>query len=132
MTRILHPRDLNASFAERFNARDLAGLLALYEPHAVHHDPRTQRCDVGRERIEASLRALLALEGRMTSTNHFCIIAGDIALLRADWSIADRQSRLVASGSSAEIARRQPDGAWLSLIDHPVGASQPRLPDGPG
>jgi hypothetical protein len=25
-------------------------------------------------------------------------------------------------GESAEVARRQPDGRWLYVVDHPMGA----------
>jgi len=127
MVKVMHPSDLNATFARLFNARDLAGLLALYEPEAAHLNAQTSDVDTGLPAIEAALRALLAMPGRMASTNNFCIVAGELALLRADWSIDDA-GRTLAAGSSAEIARRQGDGSWRTVIDHAIGASLPRPP----
>ncbi|TKT79032.1 hypothetical protein [Aquamicrobium sp. LC103] len=129
MVKVMHPRELNATFASLYNARDLEGMLSLYESGAAHQNAQTQATDVGLPAIEASLRALLDLSGRMISRNNFCIVSGDLALLRADWSISDTQGRPIAEGSSAEIARRQPDGSWRSVVDHAVGASQPRVAD---
>lgn len=129
MVKVMHPHDLNATFARLYNARDLEGMLLLYEGRAAHQNAQTQATDVGLPAIEASLRALLDLSGSMISRNNFCIVSGDLALLRADWSISDTQGRPIAEGSSAEIARRQPDGSWRSVIDHAVGASQPRVAD---
>lgn len=129
MTKVMQPRELNATFASLYNERDLEGMLSLYESGAAHQNAQTKETDVGLPAIEASLRALLNLSGKMISRNSFCIVSGDLALLRADWSIRDADNRLIAEGSSAEIARRQPDGSWRSVIDHAVGASIPRVAD---
>lgn len=59
----------------------------------------------------------------MVSLNNFCMETDGIALLRADWSLIGNDGEVVASGSSAEVVRRQPDGCWRYLIDHAVGAS---------
>ena len=130
MVKVMQPDELNATFADLYNARDLDGLLSLYESHAAHHNAATSDTDIGLPAIEASLRALLDLDGAMTSRNNFCIVADDLALLRADWKIVDAQGGEIAQGSSAEIARRQPDGSWRSVIDHAIGASIPRLGEG--
>ena len=129
MIKVMHPRELNATFASLYNARDLKGMLLLYENGAAHQNAQTQETDVGLPAIEASLRSLLELSGRMISRNNFCIVSDDLALLRADWSISDARGEPIAEGSSAEIARRQPDGSWRSVIDHAIGASVPRVAD---
>lgn len=123
----MHPTELNATFAMLYNARDLDGLLSLYESQAAHHNAATRDTDIGLPAIEASLRELLALGGQMISRNNFCIVSDDLALIRADWTIGDAAGRNMAQGSSAEIARRQPDGSWRSVIDHAIGASMPRI-----
>ncbi|WP_280813977.1 hypothetical protein [Variovorax sp. TBS-050B] len=42
---------------------------------------------------------------------------GDIALLKAEWTIEDDAGAVRARGSSVEVARRQPDGGWRYVID---------------
>ncbi len=127
MPAVTHPAELNPRFAALYNARDLAGLLSLYEQDAAHHNAQTAATDHGLAAIEASLRALLALGGTMTSVNNFCVVSGELALLRADWTVRAADGGVVAQGSSAEIARRQDDGGWKSVIDHAVGASLARV-----
>lgn len=124
---VTDPPRMNEAFARAFNSRSLDGLLALYEPGAVLRVDGSDRDLAGRDEIADALRTLLQAPGRMTSTNSFCIVQGDLALLRADWEIAEDGGRVVASGSSAELVRRQPDGAWLYVIDHALGASLPRV-----
>ncbi|WP_211851528.1 YybH family protein [Plastoroseomonas hellenica] len=124
---VTDPRGMNEAFARAFNSRSLDGLLALYEPGAVLRVDGSDRDLSGPGQIADALRGLLQAPGRMTSTNSFCIAQGDLALLRADWEIIDDAGAVVASGSSAELVRRQPDGAWLYVIDHAVGASLPRV-----
>lgn len=63
----------------------------------------------------------------MLSDNNFCIEYDDIALLRADHAIVDASGATLFSGSSAEVVRRQPDGTWLYIIDHAMGATLPRV-----
>jgi len=129
MIKVMQPNELNRTFANLYNARDLDGLLSLYESNAAHQNAATSSTDIGLPAIEVSLRALLDLEGAMTSRNNFCITANDLALLRADWMIVDAKGREIAQGSSVEIARRQQDGSWRTVIDHAIGASIPRLAD---
>ena len=123
---VTDPRRMNEAFARAFNSRSLEGLLVLYEPGAVLRVDTSERDATGADAIADALRRLLQAPGRMTSTNSFCIAQGDLALLRADWEIVD-DGGTVASGSSAELVRRQPDGAWRYVIDHAVGASLPRV-----
>ncbi|MCV9910401.1 hypothetical protein OIV19_22725 [Brucella sp. HL-2] len=63
----------------------------------------------------------------MTSRNNFCVIHGDLALLRADWELRAADGIIVASGSAAEVIRKQADGRWLYIIDHAAGAGLPRV-----
>lgn len=119
------PRNFNAVWAEAFNSREVANLLALYEDGAIVADGRdTAR---GKAEIEALLTTLLAIPGSIIGRNNFCLTHGDLALLRADWRLAAPDGREIASGSTAEIIRRQPDGRWLYVIDHAAGASLPAM-----
>ena len=123
---VTKPHEMNEAFARAFNARSLDAMLALYEPRAVHQAGPNET-QIGFEAIGRELQQLLQAPGTMTSRNNFCIEHGDLALLRADWDVVAGDGAIIASGSSAEIARRQPDGTWRYVIDHAVGASLPRV-----
>jgi hypothetical protein len=69
----------------------------------------------------------MQMSGRLNGRNNFCIVHGDIALLRADYALVEADGTILLTGSSAEIVRRQPGGHWLYVVDHAVGASLPRV-----
>jgi len=117
MAKIARPFEINEAFAAAFNSRDPAQLLALYEADAAlrpHQSPATVQ---GREALREALAALTRVPGRMRSRNVFCTECGDIALLKAEWTIEDDAGAVRARGSSVEVARRQPDGGWRYVID---------------
>lgn len=118
MFKVWHPAEMNETFARAFNSRDAAHLLALYEENAALRTDESSTTHRGHAQIAAALSGLLAVPGRMVSRNRFCIECGDIALLRADWALHADDGRVVARGATAEVVRRQADGAWLYVIDH--------------
>lgn len=120
MLKVFSPAEMNEAFANAFNRRSLEELLALYEDGAVLC-MGPGKLFTGKERIAAELGGLLRMPGTMRSKNNFCIVSGDIALLRADWSIVDGEGKILAAGSSAEVLRRQADGAWRYVLDHATG-----------
>ena len=121
------PEQMNTAFAEAFNHRDSERLLRLYEPGARLRATTDGPDQVGLAAVEETLAGLLALPGRMTSRNRFCLVHDDLALLRADWILVSDDGETLASGSSVELVRRQADGFWRYVIDHAVGASLPPL-----
>jgi ketosteroid isomerase-like protein len=118
---------MNETFARAFNSRSIDNLLALYEADAVLRIDGSERSLIGLTAIATELQKLLQTPGTMMSRTNFCIQNGDLALLRADWELRANDGAIVASGSSAELARRQPDGTWRYVIDHAAGAGLPRL-----
>ena len=124
MFKVTAPAQMNETFARAVNTRRLETVLSLFEPDAALRIGDTTLC--GRQAIGRELEKLLALPGTMVSRNNFCIEHGDVALLRADWTIS-HDGQMVARGSSAEIVRRQPDGTWLYIVDHPAGAALPAV-----
>ena len=103
------PNDLERFFVERANAGDLEGLLALYEPHAALAcgDGRVLH---GREELRAFFAEFLAGRPKLASSDQApAIVSGDIALT---------SSRLANGDITAEIARRQPEGHWLWVVDN--------------
>jgi len=110
---------MNAAFAAAVNDRDLDGLVDLYEPEALLVPQPGERA-LGRDEIRAALSALLALDGRMEARNRYCLQVGDVALLQGEWRFSSPGAQL--TGVSAEIVRRQPDGSWRYVVDHPFGS----------
>jgi ketosteroid isomerase-like protein len=76
----------------------------------------------GIDAIREQWRGFLAMNGRMTLKTRFAVEMDDIALIRTDWSFASDDAQLASS--SAEVVRRQSDGNWLYIIDHPFGGSE--------
>ena len=103
-----HPNDLEKYFIERANAGDVEGLVALYEPDATIADGKKVLA-VGRSQIRELFIKFLANHPRFDpSMQAEALCSGDIALTSSQTSNGD---------ITAEIARRQPDGSWLWVID---------------
>jgi ketosteroid isomerase-like protein len=119
------PEDIQRHFAEAVNSGKIDAVLALYEPGATLVVPPSGPAVTGRPAIREALERVLALKGKMVLDTTYCIQAGDVALLRGKWRLTgtgpDGES-VALEGESAEVARRQPDGRWLYIVDHPLGA----------
>jgi uncharacterized protein (TIGR02246 family) len=115
---VTEPAQINERFAARFNERDVDALLELYDPDGSVVEPDGS-VSIGTEAILAHLERLVGLSGRMVSTNRSSIIVGDIALVTAEWHIADSTVGDL-SGRSAEVLRRRSDGSWVYVIDQPL------------
>jgi len=123
---ITSPSQCHAEFAAAFNAGDLDALCDMYEPDAVFVPEPGANAVQGIDTIRSALAGYLAIKPRIEIETVFVHENGDIALLRARWKLAaaDPEGNLVEmNGSSSEVIRRQPDGAWRQVIDHPFGAS---------
>ena len=102
------PNDLEKLFVERANAGDVAGLVALYEPEAIVSDGKGEVA-IGHDQIRAFFVKFLANRPQFEpSVQAKALRSGDIALTSSRTSNGD---------ITAEIARRQPDGSWLWVVD---------------
>jgi ketosteroid isomerase-like protein len=122
---VTNPQDLDRAYAEAFNAHNLDALLALYEEHAIHVGPLSHEPVKGKAAIRDALEHSLRVRGSMTLETTYCYQSDDIALLRSKWRVAGKapDGRPVEiAGISSDVARRQKDGSWLFVIDHPLGA----------
>jgi len=106
--RALVPEDLDRLFLERANAGDVDGVVALYEADAVFAFAPGQVA-VGREAIRRAYAELLVRPPVFTGVIQPVIRNGDIAVT----------STTRAGNATVEVARRQPDGTWLWMIDQP-------------
>jgi uncharacterized protein (TIGR02246 family) len=121
------PADLHRLFEETFNAGDVDGLAALYEPDATLIIGGSTV--VGREAIRAAYAN--AVNGRRMTLETRAVTTSDVglSLLHGAWVIEPAQTLQGASGTagiSTEVARRQSDGTWLFVIDSPYTAIESR------
>jgi uncharacterized protein (TIGR02246 family) len=107
--RAQRPEDLSRFFVERANAGDLDGLMALYEPEAVMAVPGGQLAE-GADAIRAALARFLAGKPTLSGQYQPALQFGDDLALTSTKTGGD---------ATAEVARRQPDGTWLWVIDKP-------------
>jgi len=114
------PEDVDALFAERINAGDVAGVVALYESDAILVMPDGEQR--GSIAIGEGVAALTAAQLRLRMNVVKVVRAGDIAVLYNDWSgqARDADGAVVAmAGRAIEVVRRQPDGSWRFVFDDP-------------
>jgi SnoaL-like domain len=104
------PQDLARLLIARELAGDADGMAALYEPGAML-DCGKGRTAVGRAATREFYAGLIA-QGRKFELGQQrpAFVNGNLALT---------STRLPNGDVTAEIARRQTDGAWLWVIDQP-------------
>lgn len=121
---VMEPDQMNEAFAEAYNSGDIENLMTLYEPDAILAPQPGQRA-AGSLEIRAALSGFLALKGKMTSRNEYCMRSGDIALLQASWTLAGvggSGEPINLASRTAEVVRRQQGGHWLYVLDHAFGS----------
>jgi uncharacterized protein (TIGR02246 family) len=118
------PNDLHTLFTAAFNAGQVDSIMALYEQDAALV-PQPGQITRGRESIKHALQQFLALKGTMQLETAYVIQESGLALMRSQWRLTGKGpdgKPLEMSGKSVEVARRQANGEWLWVIDHPFGA----------
>jgi ketosteroid isomerase-like protein len=117
------PEQIHRLFEDAFNDGDIDNLMLLYEPEAVLV-PQPGSVATGTEQVRAALQGYLALNGRITLDTKLVLPVGDIAYMSNTWSLngtgPDGSPRTLGA-TTAEVARRQPDGTWLYVIDNAWG-----------
>jgi ketosteroid isomerase-like protein len=112
------PQELHRLFVKAFNAGDLEGLLALYEPEAVLATAAgPARGSAG---LREAYRGFLEPGAAIRLETLGVLECGDLALLQGRW-VLEGTERAPArrEGRNTEVARRQQNGDWLLLIDVP-------------
>jgi uncharacterized protein (TIGR02246 family) len=115
------PAELHMLFEAAINDKDADGLLALYEPDgvAIHLDGSSR---TGQSALRTMIDELLATIDHIEGETRKVLVAGDVALMSAAWRarVTTPDGEGAAAGTTAEVARRQPDGTWRWVIDDPV------------
>jgi ketosteroid isomerase-like protein len=120
---IQNATDLHPAWAERFNAGDVNGMLALAE-EGSGFVPQPGALVFGDD-YRAALDGFLALGLPISLTLRHSFLVDDIALLIYDWTIkgtAADGNEIDLAGSTSDVARRGPDG-WRFVIDNPFGTA---------
>jgi len=115
------PAQVDELFAAAFNAADVDGLVALYEPTArlVAHtgdtisDPTTRR---------AYVESFFAMSPKIDLRTERIIENGDLALVYSPWTVSGTGADgtpVEMAGDSVVVLRRQADGTWRFAIDNP-------------
>jgi len=121
MTTAQRPEELHQLFMACINAHDLDALLALYEQDSTAADLAGHPLH-GMDNLSAFLAGFLTVVKQIDGGTRKVLVAGDIALMSSTWRAvlaAQDGGTTVVTGTSAEIARCQPDGTWRFLIDDP-------------
>lgn len=109
--RALHPEDIARLFVARVNARDLDGILELFEPDAVVAYP-VDRPSQGTAALRELYAGLLAAEPVFPVEEPLpTLISGDLALT----STRPQDG----TGGRVQVCRRRPDGSWRRVLDRP-------------
>jgi len=120
------PEDCDRLFAECVKARDLAGLIALYESEA-QYVRRDGTVVTGKPAIRELLQGLTNIATEIEMNVLRVVALNAVAVIYNDWkskSVSEDGQVRESSGKAIEVVRRQPDGQWLFAIDDPFGRSR--------
>lgn len=114
---------LNLAFAERFNARDLEGLMALNQPGVVFV-PAPGQPVTGDAAVRAALEQFLGLNLPITMTVRRTFESEGVGLAVADWTITGTGpdgSDVAIAGTTADVAVYSEEHGWRYAVDNPFG-----------
>jgi uncharacterized protein (TIGR02246 family) len=122
----LKPEDCDLLVFDSIRKKDLEAAVALYEPDATFITGSGEAV-VGHAAIREVMRGWMELEEPefTTGLETFINAEGNLALLRGSWSAIAKDADgkpVKITGKNVEVVRRQPDGTWRFVIDHPTGA----------
>ncbi len=114
-----------SEFARAVNAGDLDAVADFYAPNAVFVSGAGAAAPVtGAAALRETLAGFLASHPVMEFEHTYLFVSGDIALARGQWKLTSTGptgATESVGGSSIEVLKRQPDGSWRYVIDHPWG-----------
>lgn len=117
------PLSLVQHMTAAFQRGDIDTVMETYEPEArVVFEPGAPLG--GDEALRAAFAEFAAVKPVFTYAGHDVVVAGDVALHLAPWTMTGTLpdgTPVSQTGLSVAVMRRQPDGAWRMVIDHPYG-----------
>ncbi|WP_120497245.1 DUF4440 domain-containing protein [Kiloniella sp. EL199] len=106
-----------------FEQGNLETVMSTYEENAaIMFEPGTAVTDKAvSQQIFAEFKSL---NPKFSYSGHEVIVAGDIALHIAPWSMKGQTpdgQEIAETGLSVAVVRQQADGSWKMVIDNPHG-----------
>jgi ketosteroid isomerase-like protein len=120
---------INEQWTTAFNDRNLQAMLDLYEADATLVPQPGAPPVSGLAAIEENLRYLLSLDARVSYQPRFWLEQGDLALGSIEFHIIGTDGSgnpIDLRGATSEVVRRQPDGTWKYVFDHPFAGAPGR------
>ncbi len=118
------PEQVIERFAALLAGGDIDGLVDLYEPEAVFA-PRPGEAVTGHDAIREALGGLIELRPQLDGEIRDVLVSDDTALISNRWWLRGTGpdgAPVEMGGTSADVLRRDPDGAWRIVIDNPWGS----------
>lgn len=120
--RIAHqPRQIADCVSAYLQEGDLDGIASMFHPDCQMFFPPDQPPFIGIAGARAAFEGFMDLRPEIKSDVFSEVIIGDIALLRANWSVVAPDGTVMAEGQSTEVAKKLENGGWGYLIDCPNG-----------
>ena len=118
----ISPEDLHKLFVQMLNSGYIDALADLYAVDGFLMARGAPARGIGA--IRQMLAEYVAMKPTIQLATRRVVQVGDTALLLADWQFHGTTrdgGHVSTSGTSIEVARRQPDGSWRYVIDLPFG-----------
>lgn len=107
-----------STMTDAFAKGDIDGIMSTYEPAASVLAQPGQPV-TGDEQLRAMFADFIASGINFEYGAHDVVISGDIALHLMKWTAPSPEGDM--SALSVAVLRKQTDGTWKMVIDHPFG-----------
>ena len=117
------PGELHELFKKFWDAKDLDGMLTLYEPDAILVGQDGTEAQ-GHNAIRSAFEGMFALGPSEISfgEKELSYVSDELALTHGSWAISI-DGNPVLEAKTAEVARRGSDGVWRYVLDNPFGTA---------
>lgn len=115
------PREIADCVSAYLQEGDLEGITSMFHPDCQIFFPPDQPPSIGIAGARVAFEGFMDIKPEIKSDVFSEVIIGDIALLRANWSVVAPDGTVMAEGQSTEVAKKLENGGWGYLIDCPYG-----------
>lgn len=113
------PDQVHTLFADYVTARDVDGMISLFEPDAVLLADSGGAEARGAEQLRAACDSLCGPDTRLDVRTDAVHVKGELALASSTWTATTAAGQTTRAGAR-QVVRRQPDGRWLLVIVEPA------------
>ncbi len=121
----MKPEDCDILIGDALSAGDVDAIMELYEPGACFVADPDADAVTGTNNLRQMFEGMIASKPKVSATVTKVVQADEIAILYSKWtatSTDENGQTQTDSGAGTEVVRRQADGTWRFVIDHPTGA----------